>query len=93
MMLLPTSVDTASTMTFNWSASSCASVCAVKVGRTVLPVVVKSSSALLFAALITDPAMIVLVDFTHVSMLLPLSRSFTMLLPGSLGLNWLTRTR
>jgi hypothetical protein len=46
-----------------------------------------------FVDLRTDPAMIASVDCTHVSMLSPLSRSFTMPLPGSLGLNCLMRTR
>jgi hypothetical protein len=49
------------------------------VGRTVLPIVVESSSACFFANLITDPAVIASVDFTCVSMFSPSSRSFTML--------------
>ena len=75
-------------MTFNRSASSCASVRVVKVGRMVLPVFVESSSARFFADLRTDPAVNASLDPTRVSMLSPSSRSFTKPLPGgSLGLN------
>ncbi len=55
----------------------------------VLPVVAVSSSTLFYAALMTEPAVIASVDFTSMSRLLPLSRSFSMPLPGLLRLNWL----
>jgi hypothetical protein len=45
-------------MMFKRSASSCASVHVVKVGRIVLPVVVVSLSARFLAILRTDPAVI-----------------------------------
>ena len=43
-----------------------------------MPVIVVSSSARFFADLRTDPAVIALVECTRVSMLSPLSSSFTM---------------
>jgi hypothetical protein len=46
---------------------------------------------LLFAALITEPAVIALGNLTGVRRLLPLSRNFSMPLPRFLGLNWLTK--
>jgi hypothetical protein len=82
-----------SAMPFSWSASSCASVCVVMEGRTVLPVIAVSLSALFFAALMTEPAVIASVDLTSMSRLLPSLRSFSMPLPGLLGLNWLMSTR
>ncbi len=56
-----------------------------------MTVVAVSSSALFFAALMTEPAMIASVDFTS-SRLSPSSRSFSMPLPGLPGLNWLMST-
>ncbi len=50
-------------------------------------------SALFFAALRTELAVIALVDFTLVSRFDPSSSSFAMPLPGLLGLNWLTSTQ
>jgi hypothetical protein len=50
-------------MTLNWLASSCAFICEVMVARMVLLVVFVSLSTCFFAALITEPAMIALVDF------------------------------
>ncbi len=62
-------------------------------GRAVLLVVAVSSSALVFAALMTEPTVIASVDLTSMSRLLPSLRSFSMPLPGLLGLNWLMSTR
>ncbi len=72
-------------MTFSWLASSCDSAHAVMKGRMVVPVDAVSLSALFFAALMMEPAVIASVDFTNVSRLLPSSRSFSMPLPGLLG--------
>ncbi len=52
-----------------------------------------ATSALAFAALRTEFAVIKPVDFTLVSRFVPSLSSFSMPLPRSLGLNWLTRTR
>ena len=57
------------------------------------PVKVASALAFCSAFLNTDPAVIASVDFTSVSQLSPVPRSFSMPLPGSLGLNWLWRMR
>ncbi len=57
-------------MMFKWLASSCTSVHEVMVRREVLTVVFVSSSACFFVALITEPAVIALVDLTNVMRLL-----------------------
>jgi hypothetical protein len=61
-------------------------------GEYSLQVVAVSSSALFFAALMTELAVIASVDFTSVRRLLPWLRSFSMPLPKLLGLNWLMST-
>ncbi len=57
-------------MMLNWLASSCTSVCAVMVGRTfredIFPAVFVSLSVCYFAALITELAVIALVNFMSV---------------------------
>ncbi len=104
VMSLPTNFVTALTMpsfapmtnwliTFKWSASSCASDHEVMVGAIIVDAAFDAASALVFAALRTELALIALVDFTLVSRFDPSSSSFGMPLPGLLGLNWLTSTQ
>jgi hypothetical protein len=72
-------------ITFKWSASSCASDHEVMVGVIVVDDAFEAASALAFAALRTESAVIALVDFTLVRRFVPSSSSFSMPLPGSLG--------
>ncbi len=62
-------------------------------GVIVVDAAFDATSALVFAALRRELAVIASVDFTLVSRFDPSSRSFTMPLPRLLGLNWLTSTR
>jgi hypothetical protein len=104
VMSLPTNFVTALTtpsvapmtdwlIMFKWSASSCASNHEVMVGVIVVDDAFEAASALAYAALRTEFAVIALVDFTLVRRFVPSSSSFSMPLLGLLGLNWLMRTR
>ncbi len=104
VMSLPTNFVTALTtpsfapmtdwlITFKQSASSCASDHEVMVGVIVVDDVFDAASALAFAALRTEFAVIALVDFTLVRRFAPSLSSFFMPLRGLLGLNCLTRAR
>jgi hypothetical protein len=72
-------------ITFKWSASSYASNHEVMVGGIIVDDAFEAASALAFAALRTEFAVIALADFTLVGWFVPSLSSFSMPLPGCLG--------
>jgi hypothetical protein len=72
---------------FKWSAFSCASNHEVMVGVIVVDNAFDAGSPLAFAALRTEFTVIALVNYMLVSRFVLSLSSFSMPLPGSLGLN------